>query len=410
MALIKVADLSQGMILSKDVADSQDQLLIKKGQEILEQHIRVLKMRGIFEVDVNMNESENPDDPLNADPKVVKAVTHQVGAKFKNLDLKHPVIREIARLSMLYRISNGILQDQAPKLPKEKCFKASEKNQALSKIDRIDIKLPEVPSLVYELNEIIADPMSSGSDIGDVVYKSPSLAAMLLKIVNSSFYGFRSRIDSISRAVMLIGSKEISNLALGIFIMEAFKDIPKKIINVPDFMMHNLACGIIARLLAGHCKIAHTEQVFVSGMLHDIGRLVMFKYFPEASLAAINNACQTGTVLLKSELSFIGNTHTQVGKRLLEKWKLPVCQVYNVTYHHNPHLSPEPETAAIVHLADIIVHGLGVGNSVEYMVPAFDDKAWQSLNVSESVFESVINQATIQIEMLQNALSTVSSQ
>ena len=265
-------------------------------------------------------------------------------------------------------------------------------------MEHLGIKLPEVPAIVFELNEIIADPLSSAADIARLVNQSPSLAALLLKLVNSAFYGFRSKIDSISRAVVLIGSKEVSSLALGITTMETFKNIPGKVMDVASFLEHNLACGTAARILAAHGNIMSTEQLFVSGMLHDIGRLVLCKYFPRAAASALANALHRDRPLLKTEGDMIGYTHAQIGSHLIKKWKLPYALENNIRYHHNPSASPNPESAAVVQMADIIVHGLGIGASGEHKVPGFDVKAWDRLGLSAGALPSVVHHIIQQME------------
>ena len=208
---------------------------------------------------------------------------------FRYCDLEHSAIKEIFRLSVLFRteyISFSVdpniqlnQDNKAENLNSEKCSKLNMKN----------ITLPEVPSIVFELNEVIANPLSTADHISKVVNKSPSLAALLLKIVNSSFYGLPSRVDSLSKAVALIGTKEIAGLAIGISTITIFKDIPKEIIDMHSFLKHSFACGIVSRALASHKNMPNTEQFFVSGLLHDIGRLVIYQYLPELAITLLNH-------------------------------------------------------------------------------------------------------------------------
>ncbi|NIV98483.1 HDOD domain-containing protein, partial [Candidatus Saccharibacteria bacterium] len=149
-------------------------------------------------------------------------------------------------------------------------------NDFLQRLTKEKITLPEIPSIVFELNEVIANPLSSAEDIAQVVNRSPSLTALLLKIVNSPFYGFPSKIDKISLAVTLIGTREISGLALGISLVSLFNNIPKELLSMYSFLRHSLACGIFSRILAAHKSLPQTEQLFVSGLLHDLGRLILY--------------------------------------------------------------------------------------------------------------------------------------
>ncbi|MGD9209835.1 MAG: HDOD domain-containing protein, partial [Desulfobacteraceae bacterium] len=324
---------------------------------------------------------------------------------FQAVDIKNPTIKEVVRIVIQYRLKHPVIEKKDTVLDSVDHVKTNNYSNIMQKIDRIDVKLPEVPTLVFELNEIIANPMSSASDIARIINKSPSLTATLLKIVNSAFYGLRSKIDSISRAVMLMGSKEVSNLAMGITIMETFKDIPKEVMDVSSFLEHNLACGIVARILAAHSKMSNTEQLFVSGMLHDIGRLIFCKYFPEYSVLAFTMAEQSTIPLYKAEQKIFGCTHTQIGKKLLNKWKLPILLVDNVYYHHQPSSAPNPAMAATLQMADIIVHGLGIGSSAEQMIPAFDEKAWQRTNLPIGAFPSLIKQAEHQLKTFREFLT-----
>lgn len=407
MALIAIDQLELGMTLAEDVRDISSRLLLSKGLKILEKHIRILKMWGIFEVHIEGADLPGTQiPPISANPERLNMVGQNMIKLFRHLDIEHPAIQEVMKFTIPYQADRPTQAETTRHARTDRQLDpTAPPKDVISKLERIDVTLPEVPSLVFELNEIIANPLSSAADIAQLVNQSPSLAAMLLKIVNSAFYGFRSKIDSISRAVVMIGSKEVSNLALGIVIMEKFKDIPKHIMNVESFMEHNLACGIVARILSAHGHVAGSEQHFVSGMLHDIGRLIICKYFPQIASAMVNLSRQADETLLKAERHLAGTTHTQIGKKLIQKWKLPYTLENNVQYHHNPSGSPEPESAAVVQMADIIVHGLGFGGSGEHIVPGFDASAWNRLKLPAGALPSVIQQAIHQIDNFRRAFS-----
>jgi HD-like signal output (HDOD) protein len=406
LALISIDQLSLGMTLSQDVRDINSRLLLSKGLQIEAKHIRILKMWGIYEIQVEGVEPSGQEEHPAAASEHLEAVGQNILKTFAELDMDHPAIKEIVKLAILYRVKNMGRETRAAAPPAQASApRTIASKDILAGLERIEVKLPEVPAVVFELNEIIADPLSSATDIARLVNQSPSLAALLLKIVNSAFYGFRSKIDSISRAVVLIGSKEVSNIALAITIMEAFKDIPRQVLDVATFLEHNLACGIVARILAAHGNIAPTEQLFVAGMLHDIGRLVLCRYFPRVAGPLLAGARASGETLLKTERALIGCTHAQIGSRLTQKWKLPYALENNIQYHHNPCASPNPESAAVVQMADIIVHGLGIGASGEHKAPGFDAGAWARINLPASALPAVIQQAVHQIENFRNFFS-----
>lgn len=403
--ITRVDKLTPGAVLAEEVRDVNERLLISKGQTLEEKHFRILKMWGVFEVQVEGDAAGADAEQVSVDSARLASVSDEIKYIFSEVDITHPVVKEVVRLSVEYRLNRPGPPKPMARLRKTEDQEGVSTRDMLSRIDRLEIKLPEVPSLVYELNDIIADPMSSAADISHVVGKSPSLTATLLRIVNSAFYGFRSKIDSISRAVTLIGSKELSSLALGITIMEAFKDIPRQVIEVDSFLEHNLACGMVARIMAAYAKVANTEQLFVAGMLHDIGRLVLCKYFPRNVKNAFAVAAASGKPLLAVERELLGCSHVQLGKKLLQKWKLPYSLENSVSYHHVPSASPSPELAVILQMADMVVHGLGLGNSGERKIPSFDTDAWHSVNLPVTAFRSLVNQATQQVESFRDVLS-----
>jgi len=403
MGLVKVDKLTPGAVLAEEVRDANARLLLSKGQALEDKHFRILKMWGVFEVHVQGEDAPTENRPEPVDGERLTVVAGEVGEIFGAVDISHPAVKEVVRLSIAHRMKHPQAQRRPALRPMAVPTMVS-RREILAKLDRLDIQLPEVPSLVYELNEIIADPMSSAGDVAQVVNKSPSLTATLLKIVNSAFFGFRSKIDSISRAIMLIGSKELTSLALGITIMETFRTIPREVIDVASLLEHNLACGMVARIMAAHGNLIHTEQVFVSGMLHDIGRLVLCKYFPQNARYAFTAAEQSGDSLLTIERNMLGCSHVQMGKLLLRKWKLPYALENSVAYHHQPSASPDPEMAAVLQMADMIVHGMGIGHSGENKVPCFDDKAWQRINIPVGAFQALAHQAAHQVETFRDLM------
>jgi HD-like signal output (HDOD) protein len=267
-----------------------------------------------------------------------------------------------------------------------------------------NLTLPEVPSIVFELNDVIANPRSSADDIAKVVQKSPSLTSILLKLVNSPIYSFPSKIDTISSAVILIGTKEIAALALGISILSTFDKIPKKIVDMFSFLKHSFACGIIARILATQKGIPQTEQFFVSGLLHDVGRSILYSNFPEGSRDILNLSRTTNKLLYEVERDCLGYNHSYFAKLLIKQWNLPMSLENNVFYHHNPSEAAQPVPATLVHLADIITNGLGIGTSGERFVPPLDTEAWESLDLSPTCFDIVVKPAIHQFFTFESML------
>ncbi len=405
MGIIHINQLKPGMILDEEVRDINGRLLLKSNKQIQTAHIRIFKIWGITEVNIRGNNAGKDVSASSVDPQQIEKIKESTLDLFRYVDLEHPAIKEIFRISILFRSTYDLAEQESNIHLAEIDSKQTKiKNGFLQKLTQESITLPEIPSIVFELNEVIANPLSSAEDIAQVVQRSPSLTALLLKIVNSPFYGFPSKIDKISLAVTLIGTREISGLALGISIVSMFNNIPKEILSMYSFLRHSLACGIISRILAAHKSIPQTEQLFVSGLLHDLGRLILYSYFPEESLNILSRARLSDRLLYQQENDYLGCNHTHLVKQLLQEWKLPMVLENNVFYHHRPSDAQQPIPATLVHLADVITNSLGIGTSGERYVPPLDNAAWESLGLSPTCFDVVIKQATHQFFALESML------
>ncbi len=394
MQRMAVGHLKEGMVLCENAIDLNGRLLLGKGSEIQYSHINIFKKWGISEVLVSGDADAEEDNNTGIDFELFGKAAKNVKKLFQHTGLTHPWTKELFRLSVMHRFQAG---DFDP-LKKAKSAETGGQNKA-EKIDlrkelsKNEINLPEISTIVSELNKVVDDPKSSAADVAAVVNKSPSLAARLLKIVNSSFYGFQSKIDSISRAVAVIGTREVASLAVGINAVSVFKDIPAEIADMNLFLKHSLACGLLARIIAAHNNLPQTEQLFVAGLLHDIGRVVIYKDFSDQAAALLRLCADKDELLYNNEKNRLGCRHTDVGKILLKKWNLPETLVQSVFYHHTPSRAREPVWPSIVHLADIITNGLGLGGSGERFVPQLDEKALHNINLAPAVLETMVKQA-----------------
>ncbi len=199
-------------------------------------------------------------------------------------------------------------------------------------------ELTSLPEVSIKVNELVEDPNSGVNEIGKVISQDPALSAQLLRIANSPFYGFSASIDSVSRAVAVLGTQQIRDLVFSTTATKAFEGIPNELVSVDDFWHHSLYCGLLARELANQNHKAQGEMLFTAGLLHDIGHLVMFNRIPELANQAIMHTVEPDVdiELFESERAIIGFDHAEVGGRLAEQWQLPQNLVECVMFHHEP--------------------------------------------------------------------------
>ena len=405
MGMIHINNLESGMMLADEVRDLSGRLLLGKGKTVQRDHFRIFKTWGITEVNICGNNGNKEDAKNNLDIEQIEKIKDSTLKVFIHNDLNHPAIKEIYQLSVWFRSENNYSgADSNMPVHQDDLAENIDKKNWAEKLNMADITLPEAPSIVFELNDVIASPQSTADDIAQVVQKSPSLTARLLKIVNSTCYSIPSKIDKISSAVILLGTKEIASLALGISILTTFDKIPKNKVDMFSFLKHSFICGMISRMLATHKGIPQTEQFFVSGLLHDLGRLIIYEHFPEDSHNILQRSQTTNNLLYEIERDYFGCDHSHVAKHLIQQWSLPISLENNILYHHNPSEAPQQVAATIIHLADIITHGLGIGTSGERFVPPLDTKAWIGLKLSPTCFDIVVKRAIHQFVALEPLL------
>jgi len=399
MGKVNIDSLKPGMVLAEDLFHADRRLLLSKGLQLDSNHLRVLKIWGVAAAEIEgVSDGSRSPTLEETDPAVLKEAQELARKQFSHANVEHPFLGELIRICTLRRAQRMALQKTSGRdggaAGVEMASTAngtatapggSRKRDPASLLDE-DVTLVSLPHIFTEINRVISDPRSSAVHVAEVISKDPNLTARLLRIVNSAFYGFPSKIDTISRAVTILGSKELSTLALGTSVLEIFKDIPADLVDMKSFWEHSFACGIAARMIASYKNIVNTERLFVAGLLHDIGRLVNYRYLPRQGREMLLHAQRTDSLLRTAELEVLGFDHTQIGAMLMQKWKLPVILEQAVGYHHQPMLSQHPREASIVHIADILLNALMIGTSGERFVPPVVPEAWTELGLPTEIF------------------------
>jgi putative nucleotidyltransferase with HDIG domain len=226
----------------------------------------------------------------------------------------------------------------------------------------------------------------------------------LLRIVNSAYYSFPFPIDTIARAVVMIGTQELSVLAFSTSFLKMFSKSPSKFVNIEQFWKHSIACGIFARALAQRCEKSNPDRHFLGGLLHDIGRLAMFSNIPELAEELLAVGHEKDIPLHEAEEDVLGFDHARFGGSLLSKWNFPSTLVAAVGYHHAPHMGEDFDEPGTVHLADIIAKALGIGSSGQFYVPALSQQIWDGLELSSQDLALLIQDLEGELEAKFNIL------
>ncbi|MGB5717632.1 MAG: HDOD domain-containing protein [Gammaproteobacteria bacterium] len=218
-----------------------------------------------------------------------------------------------------------------------------------------DAELLTLPAVYLRLKAVLDDPDYSVSDIEDVISMDPAVATRLLRQVNSPYFGIASKIETLSRAVGLLGSQRVHDLVLATSVAQTFSGVPIKVMDMHAFWTRSVYCATAARLLAVSCNIAESEQLFVAGLLRDIGHLVMYQSIPDESIEALQRARADRHALYRVEREVVGFDYARLGGALLHQWGIPGCLWEPVQLHVTPEASADYSLeTSIVHLAGVL--------------------------------------------------------
>jgi putative nucleotidyltransferase with HDIG domain len=222
----------------------------------------------------------------------------------------------------------------------------------MQKVSAIEF-LPTFPTIVGEVMSVIDDPNSSVSDL--VKKMDPSLAGEVLKVANCAYFGRNSfrRISTIEQAVATIGYEGLSDIVLQMPFISMLK-IEDDLFNRKVFVRHALSTAILARTISLVYAMGNANSAYVSGMLHDVGVIVIFEFFTEQWKEILELVKHEQISRLDAEYRVLNTTHAHIGAYLLEKWDLPETIISSVRLHHEHIPVEENENAYVAWLSDYV--------------------------------------------------------
>ncbi|PLY11983.1 MAG: phosphohydrolase [Sedimenticola sp.] len=241
-----------------------------------------------------------------------------------------------------------------------------------------------LPEVCLKINALVEDPRASAEDIAKLISQDTDLTARLLKTVNSAFYGLKVPVETISRAITIIGTKDLHNLAIMTSACDLFNGIPADLLNMDDFWHRSVACGALAQDFGKKCCVLHPERLLVMGVLHDIGRLAILQKLPELARDVLLVSQGKDELLLEAEQEVLGFNHCEVGGLLAESWGLPASICNAVRYHHQPMVSKKYLTeTAIIHVSHVMAAGMHRGGDIEEVLGQIDTQALSFLKLTQ---------------------------
>lgn len=248
--------------------------------------------------------------------------------------------------------------------------------------------LPTLPTVVQELNRIIADPMSTIKDVEEVMLKDQSLTAKVLTLANSAYYAIPGGVSNLSRAIGFLGFDTVHQLVIAASVFSTLKITGETKFDLISFWKHSIGVAIVSEVIAE--KIGHKQpsDLFTCGLVHDMGKIAIAMLNLELLDEISDHAVEEKITFFQAERKMESMTHTRIGKILGEKWKLPTPVQNCVLYHHEPKttlrsgISPEMnQYVDIVFLANSLMHAIRFGNSGYKIAPGLPKEILQRLTI-----------------------------
>jgi len=239
-----------------------------------------------------------------------------------------------------------------------------ERNERYRRIVENVDRLPSLPGIVTRLIEIVNSPESSAEDASSLIERDPALTGRMLRLANSAFYGMPRKVASVNSAVVILGFNSIKSLVLGAAVAKLFKPLSGGF-DTRRFWMHSIICAMGSRLIIRHLmryKMMDPESAFCAGIMHDIGRLILWHVAPADYTLVWKHALSHTLSLSAAEEDVLGIRHDILGRIVADKWTLPQDLEFAMVFHHRPQEAQQiPELAAAVHVADCMAHEIGHG-------------------------------------------------
>lgn len=392
MTLIALDDLEAGMTTARNVLNRRGQVLLPKDTTLSEKHIRGLRTWSILFVDV-LDADDAQLAELSEDQQILLEDTllRYFSQNTENID--HPFIQFLRELytEHLWKL---VHQEAIPTLdsvidepsPIEKWLTAA---QLISNITAI----PTLPEIKDKLIAQLGQPDASVSQIGEILVMAPGLSAVALKMSNSAWYGANSKPNNVSHAVSVIGFDELKRFVQESATVSSYFDDNSLCASPYTFWGHSIATAIFAQVIAQQVNHPEPEYLMLLGLLHDLGKQLLFLKLPEQYRHICRFAWQEQVPSMKIERKYLGFYHNLLTMELLKQWNFSKAFQDVVYFHHTPENATHKTEAYILHLADLFANAMGFSVQRLTVLPTIDIQALSEIQLSKRHLPAIVVRA-----------------
>lgn len=274
-------------------------------------------------------------------------------------------------------------------------------------------EVPALPDLYVRLRDVINSPGGNSQKASDLLSKDPSLVLKVLKTVNSPAYALRQHVTKLEQAITLLGFNEVSNLVLAATVLKQFPVRPgDRLLNLKKFWEHSIGVAVMARVIMKHCKKKFNtvaEEAFIAGLVHDVGKLILYQSFTREFTDAMNLCRTEQLTLVMAEERVFGFSHQDIGAWVADEWGFSRDMVKAIELHNTPFIMDDEDESfmfvSLVHIADLLSHFQGFGNSGDPFLPAFHFDCFDALGVDLHDVDTIIEEGQAAFTEIAGALT-----
>lgn len=260
-------------------------------------------------------------------------------------------------------------------------------------------ELPPMPQVAQKARQLTADESASFTDLARVIETDQAIAARVLKLANSSYYGVAGTVTSIQHASVVLGMKTLNELlTLACASSMLGSQLNGYRLESGDLWKHSLAVAECARSLATRRNPGLADDAFSAGLIHDCGKLILDKYILERTEQFDRAIGEGQTTFLEAEKQILGFDHAELAAEVCDKWQIPKKLTIAIRYHHMPSELEYNELAYIVHASDSIALMSGIGSGIDGMMYRLDGKAMGFLELDNESISMYMAQAVEYVE------------
>lgn len=246
--------------------------------------------------------------------------------------------------------------------------------------------LPTLPKLLERVVVALEDPETNFASVAELIEIDQSLTSQVLRLANSAFYNAQGNVSQVSQALVLLGTAVTRSIILSTGALDM-----RSLAGLPGFWEHSLGCAVAAGAIAKVTGRGNPEEATAAGLLHDLGKVVLYKQLPDAFVHIVKGAVATNRSFLEVEREELGTDHCEIAGWLVEKWRFPACLAEPITLHHAPSRARVArDETAIVHVANALVRGLGYGSGGDRRLAPIDPTAWARLALTPDTLDAIL--------------------